>query len=529
VSEAEERVMFKSHTRHLQNLSFSVLLILLSSSELRAAPCESLQALSLPNTTITLTQSVAAGSFSSPSAGRGVLPPAEVFSQLPAFCRVAATLRPSNDSDIKIEVWLPLANWNGKFQGVGNGGLAGFITFTAGNGGLERGMAEALKRGYATASTDTGHTGDTAEPLLDHPEKLVDFAYRAVHEMTVTAKAIIRAFYDSNPTLSYWNGCSTGGRQGLISAQRFPGDYDGIIAGAPPISQTRLVTWSTHVGQQVLKDPRSAIPSSKFPMIHRAVVNACDAVDGNMDGLIDAPRRCRFDFKTIECKADDSASCLTAAQVESARTITNPVVHPKTGETIFPGLALGTELGWGLRIGGTTPQRFGTDYFKYIFHKDSNWDWRTFELETAVAIADRADFRMLNATDPDLRRFQQQGGKLLMFHGWSDANFSAQSTIDYYESVHKVVGSERIGDWARLFLAPGMGHCGGGGGPNAFDPMAALEQWVEQGRAPGSIIATHSTDGKVDRTRPLCPYPQVAKYNGTGSLDEAGSFTCRLP
>jgi feruloyl esterase len=169
------------------------------------------------------------------------------------------------------------------------------------------------------------------------------------------------------------------------------------------------------------------------------------------------------------------------------------------------------------------------DYFKYIFHQDPNWDWRTFELETAVAIADRADFRMLNATDPDLRRVRQRNGKLLLYHGWSDANFSAQSTIDYYESVRAVVGSEQIGEWARLFLAPGMGHCGGGEGPNVFDPMAALEQWVEQGRAPGSIIATHSTDGKVDRTRPLCPYPQVAKYNGTESIDEAGSFTCRLP
>ena len=521
--------MVNSRTQALQLLGLSLLVVLFVESESHAATCESLQSLSLPNTTITLTQSVAPGVFSSPAAGRGVLPPADVFKQLPAFCRVAATLRPSNDSDIKIEVWLPLANWNGKFQGVGNGGLAGFITSTAGNGGLERGMAEALKRGYATASTDTGHTGDTAEPLLGHPEKLVDFAYRAVHEMTVTAKAIIRAFYASSPKLSYWNGCSSGGRQGLIEAQRFPGDYDGIIAGAPPISQTRLVTWSTHVGQVVLKDPRNAIPSSKYPMIHRAVVNACDAVDGTTDGLIDDPRRCRFDFKTIECKGEDSASCLTAAQVESARTITNPVVHPNTAETIFPGLALGTELGWGLRIGGTTPQRFGIEYFKYIFHEDSNWDWRTFALETAIAIADRADFRILNATDPDLRRFQQRGGKLLMYHGWSDANFSAQSTIDYYESVRKVVGSERIGEWARLFLAPGMGHCGGGNGPNAFDPMTALEQWVEHGRGPGSIIATHTTDGRVDRTRPLCPYPQVAKYNGTGSIDDAGSFTCRLP
>ena len=234
--------MFKSHTRAPQSLCFSLLVVLFTVSESHAVTCESLQALSLPNTTITLAESVAAGAFSSLDAGRQGAPPTADLKQLPAFCRVGATLRPSTDSDIKIEVWLPLANWNGKFQGVGNGGLAGFIIFTSGRGGIERGMAEALKRGYATASTDTGHTGNSAAPFLGHPEKLVDFAYRAVHDMTVTAKAIIGAFYDTRPKLSYWNGCSSGGRQGLMETQRFPDDYDGIIAGAPPISQTRLVT-----------------------------------------------------------------------------------------------------------------------------------------------------------------------------------------------------------------------------------------------------------------------------------------------
>jgi feruloyl esterase len=521
--------MFKSRTQALQSLGLSLLVVLSVESESHAATCESLQALSLPNTTITLVESVAAGAFSSPDAGRQGAPPTADFKQLPAFCRVAATLRPSTDSDIKIEVWLPLADWNGKFQGVGNGGLAGFIIFTAGRGGIERGMAEALKRGYATASTDTGHTGNSAASFLGHPEKLVDFAYRAVHEMTVTAKAIVHAFYNARPKLAYWNSCSSGGRQGLVEAQRFPGDYDGIIAGAPSISQTRLVTWVTHVGHAALKEPQNMIPASKYPMIHRAVMNACDAVDGLMDGLIDDPRGCRFDFKTIECKGGDSASCLTTAQVETAETITNPLLDPKTGETIFPGLALGTELGWALRIGGPTPQFFGPEYFKYVFYKDPNWDWRTFDLEAAVAIADRADYRMLNATDPDLKKFQQRGGKLLLYHGWSDANFSAQFTIDYYESMRAVVGAERIGEWARLFLAPGMGHCGGGDGPNMFDPLAALENWVEHGRAPGTITATRSTDGKVDRTRPLCPYPQVPKYRGSGSIDEAGNFACQLP
>ena len=182
-----------------------------------------------------------------------------------------------------------------------------------------------------------------------------------------------------------------------------------------------------------------------------------------------------------------------------------------------------------LRIGGPAPHFFGTDYFKYVFYKNPNWDWRTFDLETAIALADPVDYGTVERDHPDLRRFRQRGGKLLLYHGWSDANFSAPSTIDYYESLRDVVGSERIGEWPRLFLAPGMGHCGGGEGPNVFDPLAALEQWVEHGHAPGTITASHSTDGKIDRTRPLCPYPQVAKYRGSGSIDEAENFACQLP
>jgi len=264
VAMAGDNVMFKSHTDALQNLSLTLLMALFVGSESHGATCESLQAKPLPNTTITLAQSVAAGAFSPPAAGRGGAQPTAGFKQLPAFCRVAATLRPSPDSDIRIEVWMPLANWNGKFQGVGNGGLAGFITYTAGSGGIERGMAEALKRGYATASTDTGHLGDTAARFLGHPEKLVDFAYRAVHAMTITAKAIINAFYHTKPKLSYWNGCSLGGRQALMEAQRFPADYDGIIAGAPAIAQTRLVTWSTYVGQAALKTSNICIHTTAF-------------------------------------------------------------------------------------------------------------------------------------------------------------------------------------------------------------------------------------------------------------------------
>lgn len=347
--------------------------------------------------------------------------------------------------------------------------------------------------------------------------------------MTVAGKAIAATFYGSGPKVSYWNGCSTGGRQGLMEAQRFPADYDGIVAGAPANPQTRLAAWNVYVGQAALKDPAHTIPGSKYPMIHQAVLNACDALDGLKDDLIGDPGRCSFDFKTLACKGEDSSSCLTVAQVETAQKVTSPAVHSKTGETIFPGLAHGTELGWATKIGGPAPSSLGIDYFKYVVFKNPNWDWRTFDLETAVVLADRIDNGTTNATNPDLTAFKQRGGKLLLYHGWRDGAFSAQSTINYYKTVLDIMGSAQSAEWLRLFLAPGMGHCGGGEGPNAFDAVAALEQWVEHGKAPDLIIASHRTNGKVDRTRPLCPYPQVAKYQGSGSINEAANFACRLP
>jgi feruloyl esterase len=511
-----------------RSLGVGLLAGFLFTPDVQAATCESLLALRVPNATITLAQPVGAGALTPRATGAGVPPQPAAFRELPAFCRVAATLRPSNDSDIKVEVWMPLVNWNGKFQGVGNGGYAGSITYTSGRGGIERGLAEALARGYATASTDTGHVGGTAVPFLGHHQKLIDFGYRSVHEMTVAAKAIVDAFYGAPPRFSYWNGCSTGGRQGLMEAQRFPDDYDGIIAGAPANPSTRLSSWNVYVGQAALKSPAHIIPSSKYPMIHQAVLNACDARDGLTDGLIGDPAVCRFDFSALACTGADASSCLTAAQVETARMVTSPAVHSKTGERIFPGLALGTELGWATKIGGPEPSALGIENFKYIVYKDPNWDWRTFDLESAVALADRLDQGTLNVT-ADLRTFKQRGGKLLLYHGWRDQNFSAETTINYYRSVLDRVGTAQSDDWVRLFLAPGVGHCGGGEGPNAFDVVAAMEQWVEHDKAPGQIIATRRTDGKVVRTRPLCRYPQVARYRGTGSIDDAANFACVAP
>ena len=480
-----------------------------------AAPCDSLAALALKDARVTTAQVVLAGQFSPPGARQDG--EANPYRTLPEFCRVAATLTPTSDSDIKVEVWLPASGWNGKFQAVGNGGWAGTISYAA--------MAEAVRAGYASASTDTGHVGGRGTFALDHPEKLVDFAWRSEHEMTVKAKSVIESFYGRAPRLSYWNGCSTGGRQGLKLAQMFPEDYDGIIAGAPA-NRTAISLWIAHA----VKDPASSIPPSKFPVIHQAALNACDARDGLKDGLIDDPTRCSFDPKVLLCKGEDGASCLTAPQVEAAKKIYSPAVNPRTGKELFSSLVPGTELGWDAQASGSGPRDLGYDQYKYVVFKDPNWDWRSYDFDSDEARATRPENLIMNATDPDMKAFFSRGGKLLLYHGWSDPLVPAVNTIKYYNSVVDYMGgAANTFNSMRLFMAPGMGHCRGGEGPNAFDEVAALERWVEQRQPPDVLIASHSTNGKVDRTRPLCPYPQVAKYKGTGSIDAAANFVCAAP
>ena len=443
---------------------------------------------------------------------------AQTFKDVPEFCRVSATIQPTSDSDIKVEVWLPATGWNGKFQAVGNGGWAGVISYSA--------MADAIRAGYASASTDTGHVGGRGTFALDHPEKLIDFAWRSEHEMTVKAKAIIREFYGRAPRLSYWNGCSTGGRQGLKEAQKFPDDYDGIIAGAPA-NRTAMSLWIAHA---VLKDPASYIAPSKYPIIHRAALAACDRLDGLTDGLIDDPTKCSFDPKVLLCETGDGPECLTAPQVEAARKVYSPALNPRTGHELFSSLVPGTELGWGVQAQGPEPSANIYDQYRYVVFKDSNWDWKTFNFDGDVVRGDRPENLVMNATDPNMKAFFGHGGKLLLYHGWSDSNIPALNTIKYYKSVVDTMGgTAKAANGVRLFLAPGMGHCGGGEGPNVFDKVGALERWVENGIAPEQLIASHSTEGKLDRTRPLCPYPQVAKYKGAGSIDDAANFVCKTP
>ncbi len=483
-----------------------------------AATCESLAALALKDTTITAAQIVPAGQFSLPGerqgAGRGGNP----YKDLGEFCRVAATIKPTSDSDIKVEVWLPARNWNGKFQAVGNGGWAGVISYAA--------MADAVRAGYASASTDTGHVGGRGTFALDHPEKLLDFSWRSEHEMTVKAKAVIQAFYGSAAKLSYWNGCSTGGRQGLKEAQQYPEDFDAIIAGAPA-NRTAISLWIAHA---VLKDPASYIPPAKYPVIHQAALAACDLNDGLKDGLIDDPTKCAFDPEALLCKGGDGPACLTAKQVEAAKKIYSPAINPRTGQQLFASLVPGTELAWGVQAQGPEPSANIYDQYRYVVFKDPKWDWKTFNFDSDVVRGDRPENVPMNATSPDMKAFFARGGKLLMYHGWGDTNVPTVNTIKYYQSVvDNLGGAAKSMDRMRLFLAPGMGHCGGGEGPNAFDKINALDQWREHGQAPAQLVASHSADGKVDRTRPLCPYPQVARYTGTGSIDEAANFVCRVP
>ena len=489
-------------------------LLLLALQATAAQPCESLTTLNLPNTTVTLAQTVAPGAFTVPATpgrggrgGRG----GNAYANLPAFCRVAATLKPSSDSDIRIEVWMPATGWNNKLLAVGNGGWAGSISYNA--------MAAPLAAGYAVTSTDTGHTGGSATFVVGHPEKVIDFAYRAVHEMTVAAKAITAEFYGGGPRLSYFQGCSTGGRQALTSAQRYPRDFDGIIAGATAANASRLHATQIWVAQQAHRDEASLIPQNKYAALHDAVLQACDALDGVKDRVIENPRQCKFDPAVLLCKAEDLPACLTAAQVETARRVYK-------GPGLFPGLEYGSEGGWNGTL--ANPVGIAYDQYRYFVFNNPEWDYRTFNIERDVPLFDKAIGMTMNSSDANLRPFFDHGGKLLMYHGWADPGIPAGNSVEYYTEVVKRAGADiKPSDFVRLFMLPGVGHCGGGDGPSTFDALGALDRWRDRGTPPDSITASHSTNGVVDRTRPLCPYPQVARYKGTGDTNVATNFECR--
>jgi len=516
-------------------------------AEAQAANCEKLAKLTLPNATVTSAELVGAGSFRPTSSVTPWMAQAEaLYKSLPPFCRVRVESHPSSDSDIKIEVWLPTKNWNGKLQGRGNGGFAGEID--------DFSLALAVHEGYATAATDTGHaaSGTDARWAIGHPEKVTDFGYRAIHEMTQDAKLVVKQFYGKHPLQhAYFASCSNGGRQALMEAQRFPGDYDGIIAGAPANYWTHLVTSAIWQMQATLMDSASYIPPAKLPAIAKAVDVACDAQDGTSDGILNDPRKCHFDPAAMLCKTEESDFCLTATQVTALKKIyAGPT--DANGTQIYPGLMPGAEDGpggWGLWITGPEPgkslmQAFGTGFFTNMVFEKPDWNFRDANVADIVTTADAKLAKTLNATDPNLSAFKARGGKLILYHGWNDPAISAVNTVNYYQSVVGAMGQESFDSFARVYMVPGMQHCAGGVGPDSFgengpwptltDPHQSLqlsiEQWVEKGAAPKEIVATKFSgplsSGHAEMTRPLCVYPKVAKYESTGDQNSAASFVC---
>ena len=475
-------------------------------------PCEALRALPLRAAAVTGAEFVPAGPQSTGRRGQGV--------QLPAHCRVSMTLTPSSDSRIEMELWMPAENWNGNFLAVGNGGWAGTI---------ERGaLAAGLARGYAAASNDTGHTGGSASFALGHPEKVVDFGYRAMHEMAVQSKLVIQAYYTRGPRLSYYQGCSTGGRQGLMAAQRYPEDFDAIVAGAPVYNQIHLNV--SQVARQIamLRDPSRLVPASKVALLARAVLAACDGQDGVEDGIVGDPRRCSFDPSALACEAGDAPDCLTEAQVASAKSAYAPVTT-RAGALVYPGHSPGFENGWRIPTPGGAINPLFADMPRYIGRQDPDWDVMSFDLDADLVLAiGNAGF--IEASDPDLSRFKARGGKLLLYHGWADPGPAPENTINYHTSVAARLGGAQD-DWMRLFLLPGVGHCGGGVGPDQVDYLGALERWRDAGVAPDQPIATRGAGrgGATPMSRPICPFPQVARYRGSGSTSDAANFTCAAP
>jgi feruloyl esterase len=483
-----------------------------------APSCDALARLSLPNTTITAAQRVAPGEFRMPeqagAAPRAGGPPPLDTAGMPEFCRVSATLKPSSDSNIRIEVWLPLSGWNGKYYAVGNSGWGGSIPY--------RGMVDGVMAHYATAGTDTGHDVGNGSFIPGHPEKFIDYGYRADHEMTLRAKELTRAFYSSEPRHSYWVGCSLGGMEALVEADRYPEDYDGIVAGAPmnPMSMFNAAQmWPAWLSQRY---PEGIIPAAKFALMHDAVMQACASPIGLKQGFIEDPSSCKWDPAALLCKNGDAASCLTAAQVDVAHRFYQGPVNPRTGELIFPGPPFGTEGDIG-RNGMTGPNNIAIDLYKYAVYQDPNWDYTTMDYDTAIDKARKVVDPVMRAGS-NLNGFLNRGGKLLLHGGWAEWR-NGTELRDYYLSVLKNGGKSRA-DQLRLFLIEGMGHCGGGNGPNQFDKLGVLDGWVDKGQTPNQLLTSKVSNGKVERTRPTCAWPATARYKGTGSEDEAASYGC---
>jgi hypothetical protein len=495
---------------------------------LHAANCEVLKSLKLPDTTITMVEHVTSGEVSVP----GIDKP---LRELPPFCRIAGVLSPRADSEIRFEVWLPDKDWNQRFLGVGNGGFAGSIAY--------QGLAGNLRRGFATAGSDAGHQaqGEDASWAYGHTDKIKDFGWRAVHLTTERAKDIVKEYYGKPAGKTYFDSCSDGGREALMEAQRFPEDYDGILAGAPANAWSRMMSSGVSITQSTLGDPHAYISSLKLPAIQRASLEACDAADGVKDGFLSDPEKCHFDPEVLLCKGTDTLECLTRPQVDSLKVL-------YAGSSLFPGFVMGHEEAWGDWVlghgpGGGSGIQYAQNYFRYMVTDDAKWNILTADVNESFQQATQKTEKDLDSTSPDLSRFRARGSKLIIYHGWNDPAISPWNSIAYYQSVQKALGDSETSEFVRLYMVPGMDHCVGGPGPYAFGQLGlattngpkygvfdALVDWVEKAVPADKVIATkYGADNKVTMTRPLCPYPQVAKYKGAGDTNDAANFACTKP
>ncbi len=477
-----------------------------------ARSCESLLSVSLPDTTI---DSAAIDETDGANAS----------------CRITATVtHPPAGDKVKIFLAFPVKNWNGRFQGVGGGGFSG---------GTPAGLRAPAAQGFAAGSTDTGHEGGRGSFALDANGRLNwqlirDNAYLGIHEMTVTGKALASTFYGAAPLGAYFNGCSTGGRQGLMEAQRYPEDYDGIMAGAPAINWTRLhpeQLW----GALVMLEAKNVPPMCKFNAATAAATAACDELDGVKDGVLEDPTRCTYDPKALVGTSAGECGAFTEADAGVIRKIWEGPQR-RDGSFLWYGLTRGADFGG---LSGTqgnpphaTPNAITLDWFRFFLTQDPQWDWTTISRGRYEQLWDQSveEFSAVIATDsPDLSAFRNRGGKILIWHGQSDQLIYPGGSIDYYHRVTKQMGgAANTAAFLRFFLAPGVAHCGGGPGPAPTGQLAALIEWVENRRAPDTLLAVRrDQSGAVVRSRPLCQYPLVARYKGTGSTDVAANFECR--
>jgi len=508
------------------------------SSLLFAADCASLKKPGLADAHITVAESVTTGVLEIADSG-------ERFTDLPALCRVAGELRPTPDSRIRFEVWLPAHGWNGRLLGAGNGGFAGSIYYQQ--------LAAYVKRGFAVSGTDAGHQAEATDAswAYGHPERVKDFGWRAIHLTAWTAKRIVHAYYGNPANRAYFDACSDGGREALMEAQRFPEDYDGILAGAPANAWSTMLAGGANVMQGLTGDPKSYIPERKLGAIQRASLAACDAIDGVKDNVVGDPAKCRFDPRVLLCKGDDSSDCLTPPQIDSVRSLYSGFKDGQ-GKIIFPGFSMGDETGWKQWIAGEDPaaslgSRFVQNYFRYMVLGDPRANLLTASVDELLRESKKKGAPDLDATNPDLSRFAAHGGKLILYHGWNDPAISPENTIAYFESLEREMGKQEVGRFVRLYMVPGMEHCANGPGASALGQLGietssgpkyglfdSLENWVEKGSPDENVIATkHEAKPNDEReasfTRPLCAYPKVARYAGAGDTNEAANFACVAP